>query len=258
VPPDNQPLTGRTVLVTRPGKAGESLCNAIASRNGRPILLPTLAIESVEPDPAATIPLAEIAIFVSRAAVEFGTAFLHNRRMLPPDTVFAVGKATAAELAARGITAITPPAGESNSEGLLAMSQLQAERIRRQKVLIFRGQGGREHLADSLRRRGAEVHYVEVYKRRPLAPDIAAAIAAAGNQRPETIVATSTEVLDALAGSINAQRQQWLFSLPMITLSGRIADHAAALGFTGSIHLARNPGEEAVLEALEEWAGTTR
>ena len=125
------------------------------------------------------------------------------------------------------------------------MPQLQAERIRRQTILIFRGQGGREHLGDSLRQRGAEVHYVEVYKRRPLASDIRAAIAAAGDRRPEAIVATSAEVLDALAASIHAQRQQWLFALPIITLSGRIL-------------LADAPGEEAVLDALEKWAGTRR
>ena len=260
---DIPPLTGVPVLVTRPGKAGESLCDAIAARNGRPILLPTIAIEAVDPGSTLGAPArADLAIFVSRAAVDFGVVIMQRSMPEMPQTIIAVGEATATALARHGIAAVTPPAGASNSEGLLQLPQLQAEHIRQRRILVFRGQGGREHLAEGLRQRGAEVQYVEVYRRRPLVADIAAAVAAAGGQRPQVMVATSVEVLAALADSIHAQRQDWLSALPLVTLSERIAEEAARLGFTGPVWLARDPCEEAILDALTEWAecrhGTAR
>lgn len=257
MPSPTHPLAGAVVLVTRPGAAGQSLCKTIADRNGHPVSLPTIVIEAVEPDPAAACP-ADAAIFVSRPAVDFGLAFVHRQRQRLPAAVFAVGQATAAALAAHGIDAVAPPADASNSEGLLALPGLQRDRIRHKRILIFRGRGGREHLAEGLKRRGAEVHYLEVYRRAPLPADIEAAVAAAGGKRPEVIVATSVEVLTALADAIRAQGQSWLYALPLVTLSQRVAAEAAALGFAGRVWVTRDASDAAILEALADWAADRR
>jgi uroporphyrinogen-III synthase len=50
-----------------------------------------------------------------------------------------------------------------DSEGLLATEEMND--IKNKKIVIFRGEGGRETLAETLRARGAEVTYAECYTR---------------------------------------------------------------------------------------------
>jgi len=72
---------------------------------------------------------------------------------------------TAQALAAAGVTRCLLPAERFDSEGLLALPELAAEKVCGQRVVIFRGDGGRELLTDVLRERGASVERVTCYHR---------------------------------------------------------------------------------------------
>ena len=74
---------------------------------------------------------------------------------------FAPGPGTAEALADAGIANVRIPATTFDSDGLLALPEL-ASTSQGKRVLIFRGDGGREQLGDTLRARGAEVDYVVV------------------------------------------------------------------------------------------------
>lgn len=115
------------------------------------------------------LPDYEILIFVSANAVRFGARKIAEcgAEISPAAAVLAVGAATAREAATLLDLAVHGPPVGSGSEQLLKLPQLKDVQDRR--IAIFRGQGGRELLAAELRRRGAFVDYIEVYRRVPAA-----------------------------------------------------------------------------------------
>jgi uroporphyrinogen-III synthase len=83
----------------------------------------------------------------------------------PPASKFSRrGPATAEALAAAGIAGAQIPETTFDSEGLLALPELSD--VRGKRVLILRGDGGREYLGDALRARRAHVDAVACYRER--------------------------------------------------------------------------------------------
>lgn len=194
-------------------------------------------------DIATALVQADIVIFVSVAAVEFAHASYSLTKHLPP-LVFAVGKATKEALLALGVKSVfTPPAEQEHSEGLLKLPSLAT--IEGKQVVIFRGNGGREHIAEGLRQRGAKVRYLESYQRvwRTLATNIAKQWQA---QQINCIVVTSNDILIALtkylATATDSVDNYWQTQCLWIVVSDRIEANAKALGLTRVIntHSARS------------------
>lgn len=155
------PLQGMGVLITRPRAQADELVAAIESQGGDAIRLPVIEIvprpEGLVAAEAAALPDPDIVIFVSPNAVEFGLR--HARDSMTGAT----GPATAAAIRASGrIVDISPRVGY-DSESLLSEPALSD--VAGRNVLIIRGNDGREHLAESLRERGATVNYLSVYDR---------------------------------------------------------------------------------------------
>ncbi|WP_296815495.1 uroporphyrinogen-III synthase [Thiobacillus sp.] len=65
-------------------------------------------------------------------------------------------------MAEQGVEDVVTPDGQ-DSEAVLALPQLQA--VAGRQVVIVRGVGGRALMADTLRARGADVHFMECYRR---------------------------------------------------------------------------------------------
>jgi uroporphyrinogen-III synthase len=140
-----------------------------------------------------------IGIFISRNAVQHTLSLLHHDSgKLKALTIMAIGDATAAALREAGINAVSPEDAETGSETLLQLPQLQAGSVQRIKILIFRGTGGRELLADTLRARGAQVDYASVYRREPIEYSPEQVDDVWLRQKPDLIVASSTEGLQNL------------------------------------------------------------
>lgn len=242
------------MLVTRPAARAAPLCTRIREAGGQPILLPTLIITPLRP--AAPPAPAEAYIFLSPHAVEFGVPFLRAQDVdMNRTKILAVGRATTQALGDAGcVGAQAPPEDMSSSEGLLAMTQLQAEQVRGRRVVLIGGVGGRLLLAEELRARGAQVGRLEVYRRDPANSDIAAAIRTAGGRRPDVAVVTSVESMENLARLIRAQGQEWLFAVPLVVISERIAAERQRLGFTATAHLALTASDDGLIAALLEYA----
>jgi uroporphyrinogen-III synthase len=257
-------LGGLRVLVTRPVDQAETLCRLIADAGGEALRLPTLVIRDPEPEQAArrdavidALEVYDLAVFISVNAVARGMERIRARRAWPAGVKIAtVGASSARALERYGLAVDLVPAHEFNSEALLALEALQSMRGRR--VVIFRGNGGRDVLRDELRGRGASVDYVEVYRR--ACPDIdPAAIAHLWQPGAINIVTvTSNESLQNLHDMAGPRGQPLLRELPLVVVSPRQAVLAAALGFSNEPLVAANAGDEAILAVLLDYAARRR
>lgn len=162
-------LEGLGVVLTRPRAAAEALAGPLEAEGARVFIFPALAIEPLTPSPALESLLGRLAsfdgaIFVSANAVEHGLAMAKRKGPWPAKLrVLAIGEATAEALRNSGIGEVISPPERHDSEGLLALAQLQA--VRGQNIVVFRGEGGRERIKETLEERGARVEYAECYRR---------------------------------------------------------------------------------------------
>lgn len=246
-------LAGTRVLVTRAEEQAEGLCQLIADLNGRPLRFPCIEICASEDDAHLAdvrlrIEQADMAIFISANAVRYGLQQLSGGRLPGQVKIAAVGMATAQALTDSGHKVAIVPAQGFDSEALLRCPEMSAERLMGKRILIFRGQDGRELLRETLGRRGAQVEYAEVYQRRcpPPVADLEWLSVL------DVVTATSNNILDNLFQLIGDRFKQRLQRLPLIVISERMRDHAQALG-CHQVMLAAGPDDRSLVEALCQW-----
>ena len=244
------PLAGRWIAVTRPAEQATKLTAAIQAAGGAVISFPLLDIQAL-PDLShfsqAVTPLAQYdwVVFISSNAVQHGMPLLQQAGIPPSLKFAAIGPTTAASLQAFGITQVLTPQDRFDSESLLALEPLQA--MQGQRVLIVRGVGGREVLAETLKQRGAEVVFGECYRR--VNPQSSAQVLAQAFEQGQLhgIVVTSSEALRFLLDL--AQDAAWLRATPVFVNHARIAEQASAAGLT--IYCSGVSGDSAMLDLLQ-------
>jgi uroporphyrinogen-III synthase len=253
-------LHGLRVLVTRPADQSEPLCRLIEDAGGTALRLPTLDIRDPDPREAArlvavvgTLESYDLAVFISVNAVTRGMEFIRSRRSWPATVRIAtVGAASARALARFGLGVDLVPAHRFNSEALLALDELQD--MRGKRVVIFRGNGGRDILRDVLVERGATVDYIEVYRR---ACPVIDPHEIAHYWRPgavDLITVTSNESLQNLDAMAGPTGQPSLRELQLIVISERQAALARQLGYRHRPLVASNASDEAILAVLRDYA----
>ena len=248
-------LAGVRVLVTRPVEQAGPLARPIEAEGGVAVVSPVLAIEPV-PDLArvreAIGPVSryDLAVFVSRNAVAHGAALLAGAADDGP-RVAAIGPSTARALEDAGLRVAIRPLAGYTSEALLAEPAMQS--LRGSRVLIVRGSGGRELLADTLAARGAEIVHAEVYERRPVITEARELIARWRTDGYDLATALSVETLEALRAQLGPAADELLARTPLVTASARVIQMAAALGLPDAVS-AHGPDDRALLEAMIAWA----
>ncbi len=246
------------VLVTRPaGEACDTLCAAIRAAGHEVYSQALLELTALPQLLAAQrqlllhLDMYQHVIFISANAVRFGMALIDDYWPQLPVRLnwYAIGAATAAVLERFGIAAITPGSAMS-SEGLLAVPALQ--NVREQRVLIVKGEGGRDTLATELTRRGAAVDELACYRRGlPAMPagELAANLARWGI---DVIMLSSGEGLSNLQVLLSPTETTKLKHIGVIVPSQRVARMACEAGFD-RIVTAENASDMAMLRALQEW-----
>lgn len=248
------PLRGIGVLVTRPHEQNAGLCARLAALGAQPLAFPALALLPPADAEATRRMLRDgapydIAIFVSPAAVRWGLAALPEgmAAVALAGVLATVGTGSAAALRAAGVDTVLQPDGGEDSEHLLALPALTD--LIGKRVLILRGEGGRELIADTLRARGAEVAYAACYRRGcPEHADATPVVAALAENRLAASTVFSSETLDNLLRLLPAAAVEQLRERPLFAPHARIAAHARALGFDRAIATA--PGESGVVQGL--------
>ena len=250
-------LSGLSVLITRPRGRGEILASAIRNAGGLVREVPLLAVEPLHPQRDAELRAVtaaqlqrldqyDAAIAISINAVELALSWARDYwPQWPPQLHwYGIGAATAEALAQWGVRC-TAAGGGMNSEALLALPELQS--IANHKILILRGVGGRETLAETLRARGATVDYAECYRRvEPILDENARAELAAP---VDAICVNSAETLANLWNNLNPYARDHVRARALIVPSERVGQKARELGFQRVV-VAANAGTAATLNAL--------
>jgi uroporphyrinogen-III synthase len=244
-------LTGLNVVITRPRDQAVSLAQRIVQEGGHSILFPLLEISPIaDPLPLHQLVshLAEfnLAIFISPNAVRYGMEAIQAVGALPAALKIAtVGQGSAKALRALDVAEIIAPQDKFDSEALLALPELQ--NVANWRVVIFRGEAGRELLGDTLKERGAYVEYAACYQRAKPQHDAATLLAA----DPHIIAITSSEALAYLWEMLDKPSRTRLTGLPLFVPHERIAQAAQKLGWREVVVTAG--GDDGFLTGLIAW-----
>lgn len=243
-------LAGLRVLNPRPATQAAGLSAALRELGAEVVELPLLAMEPLPLSEAARQTLLNLdrydfCFFVSSHAARAGLEAVAGLWAQWPHQlpVLAVGRATAEVLDDAGLTVRVPE--QESSEGVLALPDLAEPQGLR--VLVFRGEGGRELFADSLRARGATVDVVELY-RRVLPPAARLEWAALQDQAPDWVLLTSPDVWanwQAVAGAAATRPG-------LVVVSERLAASVREAG-AQRVLMAENAGTPALCASLLDW-----
>jgi len=228
-------VTTWRLLLTRPAEESRALAQTLAEVGVHSASLPLLEIEPLPVSEANRSIIYDLAaycavIVVSKPAARLGLAMLDEVWPQPPmQKWFTVGAATAQILDDYGLHVFFPEQGD-DSEALLDLPQLQqAVSGYDPKVLITRGEEGRELLAERLRERGVVVDYLPLYRRHlPQYPAFVLPDTVKAERLNGLVVSSGQgfEHLRELAGDA------WpaLAQMPLFVPSPRVAEMARAAG----------------------------
>jgi len=252
----NTPLHGKRILVTRPASQAGKLAQMIVAQGGIPVRFPLLEIApAADPLPLqqviARLEIYGIAVFISPNAVEFSVPLILSTRPWPATVqAAAIGQSTAEQLALCGIGRVIAPTERFDSEALLELAELQSDRVAGNKVVILRGNGGRDLLAATLIERGAEVHAVTCYHRS--APsDGKLIVSLLRNRQLDALTISSSEGLRNLRALLDTDAFDLVQTLPVFVPHQRIAEVAVELGLQ-RVRLSR-PTDAGIIDSLCEF-----
>lgn len=249
------------VVVTRPLAQALPFAERVRAAGRMAIVFPLLEIA----------PLADLALLHDRlehlddyAMVAFVSPNAINAALplipvWPPEVAIAVvGEGSRNALAQYGLTGasvrIFSPIDPMRSDSETLLAALDLDALRGKRVLVVRGETGRELLGDALRSAGAAVEQVAAYRR--VAPRLDAAgraqLAQLLDVRAEWVITSSEALrilrnmaveLDGETAVVKMQRQR------LIVPHARIAESARELGCNDVVLTAS--GDECLLTALQ-------
>ncbi|MCF5711824.1 uroporphyrinogen-III synthase [Pseudomonas tremae] len=242
------------LLLTRPAEESAALATVLAEVGIFSSSLPLLETEPLPLTPAQRSIIFDLlnycaVIVVSKPAARLAIELIDEVWPQPPmQPWFSVGSATGQILIDYGLDASWPAQGD-DSEALLGLPRLkQAIAVPGSRVLIMRGDEGRELLAEQLREQGVGVDYLPLYRRYlpQYAPEALAQRVRV--ERLNGLVVSSGQGFEHL---LQLAGDSWpdLAGLPLFVPSPRVAGIARAAGARTVIDC-RGASAAALLAAL--------
>lgn len=248
------------VLVTRPAHQAEGLCHRIEQANGQVARLPLIEIAPPGDESAArqrleSLASFDIVIFISANAVHRCHLYIGGVLADGPQ-IATVGQATARQLRADfQRDADLVPADGYNSEALLALPALQ--QVAGKQILIIKGEGGREVLAETLADRGAKLSYANLYRRKIPAAAEQQLTTIKRDEKPDLIVLTSGEGIMNLLSLADETSRAWLCSMSWLVIHPRLVDVARQAGCDNEIIVSDGPGDKNIVQCIQQWQHKT-
>lgn len=244
-----KPLTGLGIAITRPIDQAKKLSALISDAGGTPILFPLIEITPLSDYSQFESVISKVkqydwVIFISSNAVQNGMPRLFKQGIPPTLKFAAIGPVTAAELQSFGVENILTPTNRFDSEALLAVPEMHA--MRGKKVMIVRGVGGRDVLAETLKARGATVTFAESYQR--INPQTNCDLLAKfwADKKLHGVVVTSSEAMRHLLDL--AGNAVWIKNVTLYVNHARIAN--LPLQQDLKVKVADQPGDMAMLDNI--------
>ena len=234
--PNSTDLSGRRILVCRPQPRADETCAALREAGADARAMPMLRIEAREPDGRDRSLLQNIdhyqkVIAVSPSAARLLLAHLEHWWPQWPAGIewWGPGPGTARVFADAGLDARYPEGGH-DTEALLAEPAFQPAVMAGQRVLVARGEGGREALVTGLNRRAARTDILSLYQRETVEWDREAIEHGLLEFNPDTIIALSGETLNKLLELVqnNGVVTGWRM---LVAPAERVAAKARGAGF---------------------------
>ena len=271
-------MSAKTIIVTRPSGQARQLIevltqsiekSGVAKRSLPEIVsLPLLTIvpktdASLADHIASVLRDTDLAFFVSPNAIESVMRLLErdwqdfSKKVIP---IGVMGGSSKLALQNHGVGAETKPTPiilpESNahwdSEGLWQELQKLGWDWQGKKVVIFKGEGGRDWLADTLKKAGATVEGISTYTRVPLDIDNPVWQSIHDMDFSKSLwLLTSSEAVRYLGKVIEDQFTYDLSSASAICPHHNIADAAELIGF-GEVFTTES-GDEALIKTTLAW-----
>jgi uroporphyrinogen-III synthase len=247
------------VLVTRPKQQAGNLCKLIESLGGTAIRFPVIEINQSNNQQLAKnilddIGQYDIGIFISRNAVEWTLKLLGDKTStLENLNLISIGTATTAALKNSISRTVITNSG-TNSESLLESEALNAEAVSGKNIIIFRGQGGRELLATTLRQRGAKVDFAEVYRRDCPQYDSDFINKIWTSNIPDVVIVTSNNGLENLFSLVNNEQRNLLLGKQLVVMGRRMLNFSVDFGFAKTPIFTEESDDEGILKLIVKWA----
>jgi uroporphyrinogen III methyltransferase/synthase len=205
----SQPLTGRRIVITRAREQAGELVQALTALGAEVVTAPAIRIEPLEDLEPLRVALANLEryqwiVFTSQNSVQivFEQLPAHTSSYLGKARVAAIGPATGDALSARGVPVDLLPEGYV-AESLVAAIASEGD-LRGARVLIPQAETARDTLAEGLRKLGAAVDVIPVYRTVPALGDGAALAREILAGRIDAITFTSSSTVHSFVQSVGA------------------------------------------------------
>ncbi|RBW41586.1 uroporphyrinogen-III synthase [Psychromonas sp. B3M02] len=224
------------LLITRFAPYAQQLVDALSEVGCFSIAQPLLTVVGLN-DPhtlgAFLSGQYDVVIAVSGNAVKYAQDNIIGE--WPNAEYYAVGESTKESLRLACKQRVMCPFSRFDSEGLLALDALQD--VAGKRILILRGEGGRDLLENSLIERGAQVDFFQTYKRVKLDLDGIHLVNYWQQASINGAIISSVEILNQLFVLVPKEYTSWLCRLTFYVPSQRVADQARSLGVENIILL---------------------
>ncbi len=239
------------VLVTRPAHQAEELCALIEEQGWLAIRFPTIEIKFLEQIKFPQLNNYSTLIFTSRNSVDAAFQYWHLQDFKSKQ-VIAIGQATTTALHAQGMEQVILPNGISNSEQLLTIPELQADKIKDENILILSGLGGRKLLQSKLSKSANRVDTLALYERLCPCYD-KLKLEQVWDTLPDALVLTSNEAAENLKKILNSTPyERSVNEIPTIVMSQRSQDSVYQMGFHANSWIAETTNVYGLISALKQ------
>ena len=232
---DQRHLSSLRVLVTRPAAQATRLTGLLEDKGAKVTEIPTIKISPLPLKPAGKKWLGQLAKFdwvLLSSANGVHLFFKHLKKMgldarsFGTAKVSAIGPATAGALAQYGIKADLVPS-DTTAEGLIKALKRKTAKLKGLKVLVARAQQGRELLPQTLKKHGAQVNEIALYKTSPAGFDHRAILKQCQENRLDMAVFTSASTVKHFLRPFSKTEKNLLTSVLEAACIGPITSAAA-------------------------------